>query len=280
MDAPEDTVQLIITESERLTQYLTTLPPAAWRTPSACERWEVRDVVAHLALETEMYTDVITRSVQGDASPPAGRPWSGPTTAAAFAEDTAQRALARRETLGDHVLAHFLITNAQLNHLLSRLGPADWDKPHYTPLGSAPLRHIPADWLVELVVHGWDIRSRLEADAHLSEASVPVVVEVSLGRACRWRFQPGPRLPTPIRYHVALTGGDPTAYDIVVAGDQATVEPAGTAVAHVRLWCDPETCVLLMFGRLPLADALAQRRLVAEGAREQVAAFAQWFRGA
>jgi uncharacterized protein (TIGR03083 family) len=280
MNAPADTVTLIIAESERLTQYLTTLPPEAWSTPSACERWEVRDVVAHLALQTEVYTDVIARSVLGDASPPAGRPWSGPTTAAAFAEDTAQRALARRETLGDHVLAHFRTATAQLNPLLARLGPADWDKPHYTPLGSAPLRHIPADWLVELVVHGWDIRSRVASDAHLSAASLPVVVEVSLGRACRWRFQPGPRLPTPIRYRVALTGGATPAYDIVVAGDQATVEPAGTVVADVRLRCDPETCVLLMFGRLPLADALAQRRLVAEGAREQVAAFTQWFRWA
>ena len=97
----------------------------------------------------------------------------------------AQRVLARRETLGDHVLPHFRTATAQVHHLLARLGPADWDKPHYTPLGSAPLRHIPADWLVELVVHGWDIRSRLASDAHLSAASLPVVVEVSLGRACR-----------------------------------------------------------------------------------------------
>ena len=280
MHAPADTVQLILAESECLTQYLTTLPPAAWRIPSACERWEVRDVVAHLTFEAEMYTDVIARSVQGDASPPAGRPWSGPTTMAAFAEDTAQRVLARREHLGDHVLAPFFTANAQLNPLLARLGPADWDQLHYTPVGSAPLRHIPANWLLELVVHGWDIRSRLESDAHLSAASVLVVLEVSLGRACRWRFQPGPRLPTPIRYRVALTGGDTPEYDIVVAGDQATVEPAGTGVAHVRLQGEPEPFVLLLLGRLPLADALAQRRLVAEGAREQVVAFAQWFWGA
>ena len=170
MDAPEDTVQLIIAESERLTQSLTTLPPEAWSTPSACERWEVRDVVAHLAGGAEVYTDVIARSVQGDASPPAGRQASGPTNAAAFAEGNAQRVLARRENLGDQVLANFLTANAQLNHLLASLGPADWDKPHYTPLGSAPLRHIPADWLVELVVHGWDIRSRVASDAQLSLA--------------------------------------------------------------------------------------------------------------
>ena len=48
MGAPEDTVKLISAESERLTQYLTTLSPEAWRTPSACERWQVRDVVAQV----------------------------------------------------------------------------------------------------------------------------------------------------------------------------------------------------------------------------------------
>ncbi len=280
MDAPEETVKLIIAESERLTQYLTALPSEAWSTPSACERWEVRDVVAHLAGGAEVYTDVIARSVQGDASPPAGRQASGPTNAAAFAEGNAQRVLARRENLGDQVLANFLAANAQLNHLLASLGPEDWEKPHYTALGSAPLRHRPADRLLELVVHGWDIRSRLESDAHLSDASVPVLVEVILGRVFRWLFHPGPRLPTPIRYRVTLTGVDATEYDIVIAGDQATVEPAGTAVAHVLLWCDPETFVLLMLGRLPLSDALAQRLLVAEGAGEQVSAFAQWFQGA
>jgi uncharacterized protein (TIGR03083 family) len=280
MDTPEETVQLIIAESERLTQYLTTLPPEAWSRPSACMRWEVRDVVAHLASGAEVYTDVITRSVQGDASPPAGRQASGPTNAAAFAEGNAQRVLARREALGDQVLATFLAAYARLNHLLASLSPEDWEKPHYTALGPAPLRHRPADRLLELVVHGWDIRSKLEPDAHLSDASVPILVEVILGRVFRWLFHPGPRLPTPIRYRVALTGLGPTEYDIVIAGDQATVAPAGTAVAHVLLRCDPETFVLLMLGRLPLADALAQRRLVAEGAGEQVAAFAQWFQGA
>ncbi len=73
MDSPEETVQLIIAESERLTQYLNALPPEAWRTPSACKRWEVRDVVAHLAAQAEFYVEVISRSLQGDISTPEGR---------------------------------------------------------------------------------------------------------------------------------------------------------------------------------------------------------------
>ena len=167
-----------------------------------------------------------------------------------------------------------------MNHLLASLSRQDWEKPHYTALGSALLRHRPADRLLELVVHGWDIRSRREPDARLSDESVPVLVEVILGRIFRWLFHPGPRLPTLIRYRVVLTGTGASEHDIVVAGDQAKVEPAGTAVAHVIFRCDTETCVLLMLGRLPLPDALVQSRLVAEGAMEQVSAFAQWFQGA
>ena len=53
--------------------------------------------MAHLAGSAEVYTDVISRSVQGDASPPAGRQASGPANAASAAAGNAQRVLARRE---------------------------------------------------------------------------------------------------------------------------------------------------------------------------------------
>jgi len=48
MEALEARVALIQAEAAGLAQYLTTLPPEAWRQPSACQGWEVRDVVAHL----------------------------------------------------------------------------------------------------------------------------------------------------------------------------------------------------------------------------------------
>jgi uncharacterized protein (TIGR03083 family) len=49
VEAREAHITLIQSEAERLAQYLSTLSPAAWRQPSACQGWEVRDVVAHLA---------------------------------------------------------------------------------------------------------------------------------------------------------------------------------------------------------------------------------------
>ena len=281
MDSPEDTVQLVIAESARLLQYLHTLPPAAWRTPSACDRWEVRDVVAHLAAQGQFYADMITRSLQGDTSTPEGRPAPGTVNAASFAAGGAQRAIARREQLGDQILAEFHKTNDQLNHLLASLGPQDWEKPHYfNSLGIAPLRFRPDLRLFELALHGWDIRSRLEPDAHLAPESLPVALGLVCGPLTNWIFRPGPRLSAPIRYRFALTGAGARNTDIVVAGDTASVEPAGTATATVTCRCDTATFVLSMTGRLPLSDATAQGRLVAEGEVKRVDAFAQWFGGA
>jgi uncharacterized protein (TIGR03083 family) len=68
MDAPDDLVTVFHTEVERLAQYLDTLPPDAWTQPSACEGWEVRDVVGHLTFIAEFYADVIARGVQGDTA--------------------------------------------------------------------------------------------------------------------------------------------------------------------------------------------------------------------
>jgi uncharacterized protein (TIGR03083 family) len=281
MDSPEETVKLVIAESEHLKQYLNTLPPEAWSIPSACDRWEVRDVVAHLAGQGQFYADMVSRSLQGDVSTPEGLPDPGTANAASYAEGGAQRVIARREQLGARVLAEFTATNDQLNRLLASLGPQDWEKPHYyVSLGIAPLRFRPPNRLSELVLHGWDIRSRLEPDAHLSDESVPVLVDVVLGPVMRWLFHPGPRLPRPLRYRWVLTGVGGRETDMVVAGDTVSVKPAGGAAADVTFRCDTETFVLLIYGRLALPEALAQRRLVAEGEAEQVNAFAQWFRGA
>jgi uncharacterized protein (TIGR03083 family) len=280
MDLPEDTVKLVIAESERLIAYLHTLPPEAWSQPSACDRWEVRDVVTHLAGQGQFYADMIARSLQGDTSTPAGVPAAGSATAASFSEGAAQRVIARREQLGDQVLAAFITTNAQLNDRLTSLGLQDWDRPHFfNSLGMAPLRLRPAVRLGELVLHGWDIRCRLEANAHLSADSLPVVLGLVCGPFTRWLFRPGPRLPVPIRYRFALTGAGARDTDIVVAGDTASIEPAGAVAATVTCRGDTETFVLIMTGRLRLSDALAQGRLVAEGEVERVDAFAQWFGG-
>ena len=66
METPAYRVQLVQSASEQLLQSLTALPLKAWRQPSACHRWEVRDVVAHLIAGAEFYAGTVSRR----ASPP------------------------------------------------------------------------------------------------------------------------------------------------------------------------------------------------------------------
>jgi hypothetical protein len=123
----------------------------------------------------------------------------------------------------------------------------------------------------------------LAPDAPLTAEGLPVLVDLVFGPLLAppsWLFVPGPQLPAPLRYQWTLTGVSAREQDIVIDGERVWVEPAGTAAATVTFHGDMETFVLLMFGRLPLAEALAQRRLVATGEATQVDAFAQWFRGA
>lgn len=97
MEALAARVALIQVEAERLAQYLSLLPPDAWCQPSACQGWEVRDVLAHLIEVAQFYQRVLARGVRGEMGlPPEFVP---PDTApAAF---IAQSAIARREQLGE-----------------------------------------------------------------------------------------------------------------------------------------------------------------------------------
>jgi uncharacterized protein (TIGR03083 family) len=280
MDTPEERVRLVLAESERLKQYLHSLPPEAWRKPSACDRWEVRDVVAHLVLGAEIYAESISRGLRGDTSVPAGGPPVGSFTAASFSDPMAQTTIARRESLGDQVLSTFNATNDQLNRLHAGLGSEDWEKPCYHGAAAlvAPVRTFVDLRMFELALHGWDIRSSLEPEAHLSAESLPTLMGL-IPPLIGWSFWSGARLPAPIRYRFHLTGPGASNSDIVVAGDTVRLELVGAGTANVSFHCDTEMFVLLMLGRLTLPNALAQSRLVAGGEAEWVATLAQWFRG-
>ncbi len=130
------------------------------------------------------------------------------------------------------MLSDFVKSNDQLNQLMATLSPQDWDKPHYyASLGTEPMRYRPDLWISELAMHGWDIRSRLDPEAHLSDECLPVLMDVVPGQLTRFIFSPRPRLPAPIRYRWELTGTGASNSDIMVEGDKASMEPAGTGKA-------------------------------------------------
>ena len=278
MDSPEERVKIATAELEWLKEYLGSLPSEAWNKPSACDHWEVRDVVSHLAWVAEAYIERIHESMQGDLSTPHGQLAPGPVSASSLGEGNAQQAIARREGLGDQVLSDFIKNNDQLIQMMATLGTQDWDRPHYyASLGTEPLRFRPDLWISELAMHGWDIRSRLELEAHLSDESLPVLMDVVPGQLIRFIFSPRTRLPAPIRYRCELTGAGARNKDIVVEGDKAGMEPAGTGNADVTFQCDTETFNLIALGRLTIDTAIAADRLTVKGDSSLALEFQRWF---
>jgi uncharacterized protein (TIGR03083 family) len=278
METPATRVQLVQTESERLGQYLHSLSPDAWSRPSACHRWAVRDVVGHLIMGAELYRSTVFRGLHKNVVPLEGFPAAGTVNAASASAFLDQVSVARRESLGDHLLSTFNATNGQLNRLLASLGLHEWETPCYHPAGLLAAQTFVDLRLTELVMHGWDIRSRLEPEAHLLPASLPTFLDV-LAVAVGWAFWPGARDATPVRFRFEMTDTVPTRRDIVVEGNQARMEAVGAARANVTYRCATETFVFLMYGRLTPQDAIADGRMTLDGEEAWVTAFAQWFRG-
>jgi uncharacterized protein (TIGR03083 family) len=279
----QDIIATLQSESERITQYLTHLPPSAWQHPSACSAWQVRDVVAHLVGVANFYADNISRGLQGDAGPPPGRPPAGSLTGSAAAAGVSQRAMAEREALGDQLLTAFQTSDARLCQRLADLRPDEQVKPCYHPGGVTLARQFADLRLKELALHEWDIRSQLEPGARLAPAAYPAILrlldQAVASGSLRWGFRAGEPLAASVRYRFIVA--EPVAYqlDIVVSGDTAQQEAAGDTPANVTLRCDTETFILLLCGRLPIDVALQEGRIVAEGERELVTALAQWFTG-
>src|SRR5207248_4114218 len=129
--------------------------------------------------------------------------------AAAMAEPIAQMALATREQSTLQVLATFEATLTRLHALLAAVGPHDWERPCYHPWRLMPVRQFLAMTLQELVLHGWDIRSRVEPETPLAPERLPALLElIATSRTSGfldWPCRPGAQLPTPVRYRFEVT---------------------------------------------------------------------------
>ena len=70
MASPEQRVELVKSESLRIQQYLGVLSAEDMARPSACDAWEVRDVVALLTGGVDLFDGHISMGVQGASTPP------------------------------------------------------------------------------------------------------------------------------------------------------------------------------------------------------------------
>lgn len=266
--------RLVKTESARIGEYLRTLSTTAWSTQSACDSWQVQDVVAHLTGAVDMFGPNITRGAAGDASPPEGFPPAGQGDMSARLAANAQRAINFRESLGGDVLKTFNDRRVQFDDVLSQLKEPDRDKPCYHPAGTISVETYLNLRITELIVHEWDMRSRLEPAAVLSPEGLPAIIEMFPVFVVGRLFNPGSRLSITVRFRFELSGPVSGSHDIVAGrGEKAVMEPAGEENPQVTFSCDTQTFVLLAYGRITLKEAVAARQITVSGDNALAAKF-------
>lgn len=275
-NAVQTRINLIRSESTRLADYLAGQPQAAWNHPTACDRWQAADVIAHLVWIGEFYALFLDRALRDDLSPPPESP-KDPKYAATPPEDFyTLKAFEYRRALGGDLLPAFTHRFAELAAALEQLTPADYDRPCFYHSGNRPLWTLADLAVQELAIHAWDIQSRAAPEAHLSPESQPVL----LARVIQ-RPQPPVALPaaapSPARLCFILSGLVDAAYDLLTAPDATAIEPAGPAQPEVTFLCAAETFILLLYRRLDFPQAINAGQISISGNAELAQQFAAAF---
>ena len=283
MQSFEERASLYKSESEAFQEYLTALPPESWGRQSACDEWLVGDVVAHLVGNSEFYASTVTRGLQGESSPPEGRPDAGTGHPSISAAALAKSSIEAKERLGDKLLETYLENDNILINLLTGLSPEDQVKPCYHPGSIVPAGNFVDLRFKEIVLHQWDIRSVIEEKSGLSAASlgsmVILIQESFASGSLRWAFWSGPPLDRPVRYRFEVKSPVAVTADIVVEGDKFRYEEEPQGTADVTFRCHTHIFALLMYGRMPAAEAMAAGHLAVDGDRALAEQFSQWFKG-
>ena len=283
MESFEERAKLYKSESERFQDYLKNLPADEWNKQSACDEWSVADVVAHLVGNSEFYAGTVARGLQGESSPPEGRPEAGTGHPSLSAESLAKSSIAAKERLGDKLLETYLEKDNDLIKLLTGLNSEDQAKPCYHPGSIVPAGNFVDLRFKEVILHEWDIRSAIEEKAGLSAsglASMIILINESFASgSLRWAFWAGPALDRPVRYRFEVKTPLPVSADIIVEGDKFRYEQSAEGVADVTFRCHTHIFALLMYGRMATADAMAVGHLSIDGDAGLAAQFSQWFKG-
>ena len=283
MSSFDERASLYKAESEAFQEYLKNLPAGDWNKQSACDEWLVSDVVAHLVGNSEFYAGTVARGLTGESSPPEGRPDAGTGHPSISAEALAKSSIAVRERLGDKLLETFIEKDNHLINLLTGLGSEDQAKPCYHPGSIVPAGNFVDLRFKEIVLHQWDIRSAIEEKAGLSAASLESMViliqESFASGSLRWAFWAGPALDKPVRYRFEVKSPVPVTADIVVEGDKFRYEQDAQGTADVTYRCHTHIFALLMYGRIPAAQAIAEGHLAVDGDKALAEQFSQWFKG-
>lgn len=250
-DRVKETIEVAKREFARLEGRLAALSGEDFNKASACDKWMVGDVVAHVVFVVQFQKNMTMRGLQGESEAPEG-------AKRAAAEDVpadvriAQGAIRLREKLGDGLMDALRKNYQEGFELLDSLTPEDYEKPCWHPWRTMTVADFVDLVVNELAIHAWDAFSTLDPDYHMAPESLPGALAIGTMTLARIAST------GPARFRFELTDGNEMP-DLVVGGGAAPEGPSAT------LRCDGEALVLISSGRLGIEDAMASGRVEVSG---------------
>lgn len=251
VDRVKERIEVAKREFARLESRLQGLSPEDFNRASACDDWQVGDVVAHIVFVVQFQKNMTARGLAGEAHAPEG-------ARRAAAEDVpahvriAQGAVRLREKLGDGLLDALRRNYRDGFELLDSLAPDDYQKPCWHPWGPMTVADFVDLTVNELAIHAWDAFSPLDPAYRIAPDALPAALAIgskTLERMASTR-------PARFTFHLSDADDPP---DLVVGGAAAPASPSAT------LRCDGEALALISSGRLGMEDAMTSGRVEVSG---------------
>ena len=272
----ERNIQTVRALSNDLAAFLNGLPEGIWREPdgyaSACGGWNVADVVTHLIQIANLKTLSVERALTGVSSPPMGY--------RRMDADERQTALvALRDAFHEDIFPEFNVSCLRFNRLAASLAPEEYDLPAWHPAATMTISRLIGLRLMELAVHGWDIRYGFDRNAAINPIALPFL-KSWIPNWLRATFRAPRDLERPITLRFALTDSPNEANDLTVRPDAFTLSAANTAAEpDATIALDSSGYILFLMGRTPVRRAIRRRRIAVDGDQTAAERFGEWFRG-
>ena len=268
----QDRIDLIQGLAQRMHTFLADLSEEDWARQSACEAWQVGDVLGHLIGGAERQMESLSRGLNGEAGPPEG---FVPLDAEGISANNARQYVALRQSLGNRLLSVFDQRYEELGGVLNALSGGDWDtRCWHMRRGNMTARDYVDLRIQEMTIHDWDMRSAFDPDCRLDAESVEALLDIApmwLGMT----FRPGPEISAPVVFRFELDGHQDRNHDVSVSGSQFQVVTGSKSTADATLQCDGDAYLLYMYGRIGSSSP----RLTVEAEPKLMVRFEAWFKG-
>ncbi len=239
-DAKDNLLRVLRGEEEAL--FAMAALTDSWERPTACDRWQVRDIVGHLIDVTEGYLTAWDASASGTEMPaPLGLP--------VMAERLDEAAQAHRDLSQPEALGRLEADFAKMTGLAAALGPQEWGGRlvAHKYMGPLPAFFYPVFQLMDYGVHGWDIRQGTGMAHAMAADTADLLVPFMF---ILWQATTQvPEGTPPTTLGVRVSGRNAGGYRLTVSPDGLSYEKGDAADLPTVLDFDPGSFVLTTFGR-------------------------------